>query len=390
MTKESMLSRVWRQLTGDWTVFVEETVPGAELAANMHQSSIPSLSFFFMLGLAVVIATLGLIGNSAPTIIGAMIVAPLMSPITSFSFGMVIFDRVLISRSLITVMAGVILVVAMAYLITLMFGMRITGSEILNRTHPSLIDLGVAVAAGGAAAFAHTRKSIMNSIAGVAIAVALVPPLAVSGIGLALGHKATTEAGLSLSRFGLHHGGADIAGGSFLLFVTNFIGIVTCAMLVFLCQRYGNWNKALLALVVFLGLSGLLIQPLNQELRDLYVKNRVVRQLAKLARTRPDIVSGRVKIDSINVVRRDGLLHVNIEGFFPIDEYGAHSVVQEYKQRTDLFRKVLEEDIGSPVVMTIDAIPVNMTHFISQPPELEAEGNQGAAEQANPSGAADQ
>jgi uncharacterized hydrophobic protein (TIGR00271 family) len=197
--KNSKFSRFRHQLTGDWTLIVEKALPGTELVAHMNQSSIPALGFFFMLGLATVIATLGLIANSAPTIIGAMIVAPLMAPIIGFSFGIAVFDRLLMARSLITVIAGVAMVVALGYLITLVFGMRITGSEILNRTAPTLIDLGVAAAAGAAAAFAHTRKSILNSIAGVAIAVALVPPLAVCGIGLALGGKATAEAGSSPS-----------------------------------------------------------------------------------------------------------------------------------------------------------------------------------------------
>ncbi|NIP25767.1 MAG: DUF389 domain-containing protein, partial [candidate division Zixibacteria bacterium] len=64
------------------------------------------------------------------------------------------------TRSILTVISGVILVVVLAYITTRLFGLRITGSEILNRTTPTLIDLGVALAAGGAAAFAHTRRSI--------------------------------------------------------------------------------------------------------------------------------------------------------------------------------------------------------------------------------------
>ena len=371
--KKSTLSHLWRELTGDWTLLVEDALPGPKLTAQMHQSSIPAMGFFFMLGLATVIATLGLIANSAPTIIGAMIVAPLMAPIIGFSFGIVIFDRVLLARSLITVIAGVAMVVVLAYLITLIFGMRITGSEILSRTSPTLIDLGVAIAAGGAAAFTHTRKSIMNSIAGVAIAVALVPPLAVCGIGLALGGKATAEAGLSLSKFGLYLGGVDIASGAFLLFLTNFFGIVLFASIVFLCLRYGSWEKAIVVLVVLVGLSASLIQPLHQDLRDLYVKNRVVRIVAKLARTRPDIVSGRVKLDSISVTRREGHLLVNVEGFFPIDQYGRDADAGNMKHRANLFREQLSKDIGASVILTIDAILVNIVHYRSLPPEPPAE-----------------
>ena len=82
------------------------------------------------------------------------------------------------------------------------------------------------MAAGAAAAFSYTRKSILNSIAGVAIAVALLPPLAVTGIGLAYGIMEYSETGLSLAELGAHTGSIGIAEGSFLLFLINLIGII--------------------------------------------------------------------------------------------------------------------------------------------------------------------
>ncbi|MEA3277056.1 MAG: DUF389 domain-containing protein, partial [Pseudomonadota bacterium] len=157
------LVRKWRQLTDGWAPYVEEATPAPELSREMHQASIPSFGFFFMLALAATIATFGLIANSAPTIIGAMIVAPLMSPIISLSYGLVSFEPGLIRRSVITVISGVILAMGLAYVTTLLFGLRIAGAEILSRTSPTLIDLGVAMAAGGAAAFSHTRRSILSS-----------------------------------------------------------------------------------------------------------------------------------------------------------------------------------------------------------------------------------
>ena len=279
------------------------------------------------------------------------------------------FEKRLITRSILTVICGVILVMVLAYLTTLLFGLRITGSEILNRTSPTLIDLGVAMAAGGAAAFVHTRRSIINSIASVAIAVALVPPLAVSGIGLALGHKAVGEAGLSLSKFGLYSGGTDIAIGAFLLFATNFVGIVAVAILVFLSQRYGEWKKALIGLVVFIGIAALLFHPLEVSLHKLYVKHRVVRLVTKLSSTRTDIVSGRVKLESISVTYQDGLLHVNIEGFLPNDHLEDKRDKQDVQKRVDQFREYLMEDIGEPVMVEFDVIPVDLMNFKSQPPE---------------------
>jgi hypothetical protein len=225
------------------------------------------------------------------------------------------------------------------------------------------LDLGVALAAGGAAAFSQTRISIASSIAGVAIAVALVPPLAVAGIGLALGRAATTETGVSLSEFGLFAGGTDIAAGALVLFLTNLLGIVAVAMLVFIFQRYGEWKKALFALLVIITSSLLLIQPLNQALHELYVKNRVVRVIVKLVSTRPDLISGRGRIHSINVTYRDDLLHVYIDGFSP------KNMMSKAQQRFDQLRQILSVDLGEPVVLVVDIIPVEFVQIRSEPAE---------------------
>jgi len=99
----------------------------------------------------------------------------------------------------------------------------------LSRAFPSLLDLGAAMAAGAAGAFALSRESIRNSVAGVAISLSLVPPLAVSGIGLALGRKATADIGLLFQELGLFSGGGDLAVGAMVLFLANLAAIVVVA-----------------------------------------------------------------------------------------------------------------------------------------------------------------
>jgi hypothetical protein len=89
----------WRRLTSDWAPYIEDPVPEEEVLTLMQQASIPSFGFFFMLAMATAIATFGMLANSAPAIIGAMIIAPLMAPIMSLAFGVVDFDRRLIARS---------------------------------------------------------------------------------------------------------------------------------------------------------------------------------------------------------------------------------------------------------------------------------------------------
>lgn len=350
----------------EWRVHVEPPVPADELLDEMLHDCVPSSGFFFMLGLASVIATFGLIADSGPTIIGAMIIAPLMAPIMSLAYGLVRLERRLIVVSLVTIALGTVWTVGIAFLGTTLLGIRVAGPEILSRTAPTLLDLGVALAAGGAAAFVHTRKGIANSIAGVAIAVALVPPLAVSGIGLALGPKAVSETGVSLSEIGRWSGGGDIALDAFVLFLTNLVGILVVSVVVFASQRYGHWRRVLVTLPIVV-VSSLLVRPLEQALHEMYVKNRVLRLAVKLADERPDLISGRERIESTRVSYLDGVVYVSMEALLPRDLFTGEASGVE---RVDRIREILAEDIGDPVVFELQLIPVDVISLRSESPEL--------------------
>ncbi len=355
------LSKIRRRLTGGWRTLAEKPVPAEEVDLQLRQASLPSWGFFFMLVLSSAIATFGLLSNSAPAIIGAMIIAPLMAPILGLAYGIVVFEWKQTSRAALTVIAGTLVVVAFAYLTTSFIGLRIAGSEILSRTMPTLLDLGVAMAAGAAGAFAYSRKSIANSIAGVAIAVALVPPLAVAGIGLALGRKATADVGLSLTEIGLYSGGEDIASGAFILFLTNLAGIVIVAGAVLVSQRYGDFKKAFAGLLAVSLAAIFLMEPLGESLHKLSVKSRAMRLVATLPAVRPDLFNGRGRIDSLHVTYRKGLLHIDIDGTIPSDELPA------MQESVDVFQRHLSERLGEPVVVEIEAVPLDSFHYISAP-----------------------
>ena len=358
-------SEQWHRITGGWEPFVEKPLPAEELDAVMQQASIPSWGFFFMLILSSAIATFGLLSNSAPAIIGAMIIAPLMGPMMGLAYGIVIFRWGQISRSILTVITGAALVVLFAYLTTEWIGWRLAGSEILSRTMPTLLDLGVAMAAGAAAAFAYSRRSIMNSIAGVAIAVALVPPLAVCGIGLALGRKATADVGLSLSELGLYSGGNDIASGAFILFLANLAGIVVVAGVVLLSQGYGHWKKASAGIVLVAACSAFLLEPLGESLHRLYVKSKTMRLLATLPVERPEVFTNKGRLDSLSVTYRRGLLRVSIDGVVPTEEMPG------MQGKVDLLQQYLAESVGEPVVVEAELIPIEFHNFKSMPPGSE-------------------
>lgn len=106
---------MWNQYSGEWKLFLEPKISQEELTLARERGSIPSFGFFFLLSSACVIATLGLLANSAAAIIGAMIVAPLMNPILSMSYGIVTGNQNLYRRSILTILVEIILTVGLSF-----------------------------------------------------------------------------------------------------------------------------------------------------------------------------------------------------------------------------------------------------------------------------------
>ncbi len=177
---------------------------GAKKRVNLEQ-------FTILLFLSTAIATYGVIGDSVATVIGAMIVAPLMRPIMATAAGLVMGDMRRAGRSLWMVVISVVGVIGVSWLLAEISVVKAiyfeTNSQIVGRISPRLIDLYAALWSGAAGAFAMSREDVSDSLPGAAIAIALVPPLCVVGIGLAEGEWSA-------------------AGGAMLLFATNFLSIL--------------------------------------------------------------------------------------------------------------------------------------------------------------------
>jgi uncharacterized hydrophobic protein (TIGR00271 family) len=358
---------VWRYLrvffsrfSGEWKTMVEPRVAAEEIATTMKAASIPSVSFFFLLLLSSAIATFGLLANSAPAVIGAMIIAPLMTPIMGLSYGVIHLNWSQIARSSITVALGVLVVIVISFLSSRFIDIRVTGTEMFSRAFPTLLDLGVAMAAGAAGAFVMSRESIRNSIAGVAISVALVPPLAVVGIGLAMGRRATADIGLSFREVGLFSGGSDIAAGAFVLFLTNLAAIIIVAGIVMTFQGYGRWKRGIIGLTAVVAVSILLIQPLTQETHKLRVKSKTLQLFKALPVSHPHIFKeANMRLDQLRIRYQDDLLHIHVKGVISKER------VQGAQERLDLLHRFLEEKIGEPLVLKFVVIPVDFMSFQS-------------------------
>jgi uncharacterized hydrophobic protein (TIGR00271 family) len=187
--------------------------------------------FWVLLGLAAVIATCGVIGDSTATVIGAMIVAPLMVPILGTVLGVVTADAENLVRSLLLVVAGACAVIAIGFLFGYIAPVDVesaTNSQVAARVHPRIIDLIAALATGAVGAFALSRSDVSDTLPGVAIAISLVPPLAVVGL--------TLEAGE-----------IDESRGALLLFLTNVGAILLSGLIVMAIFRVSATARAVSA-----------------------------------------------------------------------------------------------------------------------------------------------
>ena len=110
-------ARGWHLLSRNWQVLGERPVPTEDLNSTLEKASIPSASFYSLLALAAAIATFGLLANNAATIIGAMIIAPLMNPIVTLSYMVIAVERRLLERATLMLVTGIILVILIAFLV---------------------------------------------------------------------------------------------------------------------------------------------------------------------------------------------------------------------------------------------------------------------------------
>lgn len=216
--------------------------------------------YMVMMVLSTLIATFGLFGDSSPVIIGAMILAPIISPIVSFSMGMVRYDVNMLKTGILTILAGTFVSLLFAAGVSIVIPLQVLTPEIEARLSPTLLDMGIAVASGIAAGYAHAEKGIAKSLAGVAIAVALVPPLAVAGIGIGWWDW-------------------EVFSGAFLLYLTNLAGIIMFAGLTFLILGFAPFRRARMGLVYTFLIIILVMVPLSLSFDRIMQEANITRTL---------------------------------------------------------------------------------------------------------------
>ena len=225
-----------------------------ELFESIESNAKWSFDFVALICFSTALASLGLMLDSSPVIIGAMLVAPLMTPILGAGLSLVQGNKTLMIDCLKSVLFGYFCALLIGVFLGFFGILYGATDQILRRTNPDIPDLLIAFLSGMAAAYCFSRPKLVSALAGVAIAAALVPPIATTGIGIALGEP-------------------QIVSGATSLFATNVVFIILGASITFVSVgvrgnsegRSGKiWvNRVMLALIV---IGAILVVPLGATL----------------------------------------------------------------------------------------------------------------------------
>ena len=294
----------------------------ASLFSSLREEAKLTSTFMTLLILATMIATFGLFINSASVIIGAMLLAPLMQPIVSLSMGVLRQDALLEVTAARTIVLGVISVLLTGAMIASMVPIEKVTSEMAGRLSPTILDLFVAIVSGIAAAYVKSNEKILGSLAGVAIAVALVPPIAVAGIGLGWGEW-------------------HMFSSAFLLFLTNLVGIVLAAALTFVVLGFSPIHIAKKGVMIWLAIVLVVSVPLYSSFTKMQTNARIQERLTNLSLKLPQHT---VMLEHIEPVRSTKQLEVRAE----VIADGALS-----KKEQQILKEKITEAVGEAVDVVV-------------------------------------
>ncbi|MEA1915064.1 MAG: TIGR00341 family protein [Campylobacterota bacterium] len=263
-----------------------------ELFSNLRNSAKFSYVFLTLMILSTLLAVTGLFANSAPVIIGAMILAPLMAPIISLSMGVIRADKFLLEQSVRTLGIGIGMALLFSFLFTLMIPLEQITPEMQSRLHPTLLDMMVAILSGMAGAYASSKEEIAKSLAGVAIAVALVPPLGVTGIGIGLWDF-------------------EVIYGSFLLFTTNLVGITLSAAFTFMVLGYSPVTKAKKGIIYSAILMSIVAIPLLISFSKIVERNDYFNQLKTMSSV--TLNEQRIELNALQIRDKNNIVWIELE-----------------------------------------------------------------------------
>jgi uncharacterized hydrophobic protein (TIGR00271 family) len=314
-----------------------------DLQDRLEENGKLSSNFLFLLAGSTMIATFGLFQNSPAVIIGAMIIAPLMRPLVCMSLATITADTGKIFKALLTLIVGTLVGIAISTCMALFLRALELTPEIIGRTHPTLLDLGVALAAGAVGAYCQTNAKLSDTLAGVAIAVALVPPLSVVGIGLAFGSP-------------------EVSKGAALLYATNLVGITIAGALVFLVKGFSPLKLARRGLLISAGCIALLAVPLAFSMRELILENQISSKIRTVLKEKT-LTFREAQLGEVKVLRFKAPMSVQATIIGSGETITANQV--------KLVQDLLTKEIGSALQFKLRIIPATEISAIEALPTVE-------------------
>jgi len=315
-------------VNGTWLASLRAQIDHAAILSQVEEEADWNGRYLFMVVVSAGIAMLGLLLSSPAVVIGAMLLSPLMGPILGLGFGLAVFDLASMRRSLSSLALGIAVAVGFAIILSLLSPLQVVTDEIAARTRPNLFDLVVALLSGMAGTFA-TLRSKQGAIVGVAIATAVMPPLATVGFGIATWNGA-------------------VAGGAAFLFFTNLmaIALASAAMARFygfgasLSPRQGAVQGTLI-LVTLVALA----IPLGLALRQIAwesLAQRRIRETLVNAFPRP------ARLGDVELALNADPVVVNAIIFTPRPQRSAEALLEAR----------LSGALGQPVSLTLEQVPL--------------------------------
>jgi len=206
-------------------LFDKQQVNQKEVIEQLVTESSPRKTFLVLIFISSVIAAFGLLNDSAAIVIGAMLVAPLLWPVLGLGMGLMLLDWSMVRLSIFSIASSMVIAIATAMVITFFYVPLGASHEILQQTNFNFM-IPVALAAGAAAAFAICYDNVKEAVTGIAISVALLPPLVTIGIGI---------------------GGTDwqLMADAATLFAINLVGIVVVTFVIFQLLGFRSYRRTL-------------------------------------------------------------------------------------------------------------------------------------------------
>lgn len=313
-----------------WRISAIGGVDHDDVRRQIAEESGWSGRYAFLIVMSAAISLLGLLMSSVAVLIGAMLLSPLMMPIIGLGFGIATLDFVEIRRAASALALGSVIAVTLSVILVSISPVQTITGEIAGRTQPTLFDLLVALLSAIAGAYALIRGR-GGTVVGVAIAIALMPPLAVVGFGIATWNW-------------------TVFSGAMLLFTTNAITIALTAALVARVYGFGShlsphhtgWQ-----LVLFIVALGILSIPLGAALRKIAFEAVAQRQVRAALRAR---FPNDSRLSQVDIDHSSNPIHVRAVMFTPrLDPKADQALAAE-----------LRSSLGQPVDVHVDQLRISM------------------------------